>query len=759
MLEAVKKHRYTLVLIAIIVAGTGIMLLNCAKKYGVLFVDEDWSYAYANSRESIRLNNLAYSWMNATVLKNYITVQEDERFSYDIPYNNSSHDAHPPLYSFLLHTICSFFPNTYSKWYGFSINIIFYIGTIIILYLLSDCLFLSKKKAILATLIWAFSLGAISSVLFIRLYMMLTFFTLLSLFFTIKYFIEQKNVYLIYLFISYFLAGMTQYFFWLFAFFLILIFFFLSIKEYKFYLPLGFTALASFLLQCAVFPTTMLQFFNIGFGETGHARLIGENIKLMIDIGEIGRRLTNDFFDRFFPIIIHRDKNFTLLVLFILLTIIFVSISLIKYDIVHKSKTTKIIDVLYWNIKRSISDLFFTHPNKRQNAALAIVTFSLLMCAYFIEVIRPFGDFYAANRFTFNLYPSWSIVITLLGLFIISSIKFLYNKYKNLVILSSLLLIILFINIQGYSLKLFTQNEPLIKIQESLFLKEYSKDQKRFDDFIKDSHLFYMVNNSNFGDIHTLSYTYDLVKEIFMISKNNRNEDSYIKIITNQIKNHIPESEKIILIYEWEDNGNMLVNDSDFISSLYNNGLFIDLLARNIGIYGGFNVYEISYISNNNYMDYKEKNMHIKNEINIIRYLNLINDDHYSIFLTVKDEASNDMNENIHRHLMGLGLKEDIIGKFRYSYLASINKDTIYEQLAEDDSVALNYSGILPNGEKYELFSSGYFSGNRCSIVIEGTEYAVNLRGLNFVIYDNETEEVIDSVAFDTHLRLEAHRK
>ena len=35
-----------------------------------------------------------------------------------------------------------------------------------------------------------------------------------------------------------------------------------------------------------------------------------------------------------------------------------------------------------------------------------------------------------------------------------------------------------------------------------------------------------------------------------------------------------------------------------------------------------------------------------------------------------------------------------------------------------------------------------------CSITIDGTEYAVNKSGLNIVVYNHETGQVVDSVAF-----------
>lgn len=58
------------------------------------------------------------------------------------------------------------------------------------------------------------------------------------------------------------------------------------------------------------------------------------------------------------------------------------------------------------------------------------------------------------------------------------------------------------------------------------------------------------------------------------------------------------------------------------------------------------------------------------------------------------------------------------------------------------------------NGRSYyEISSAGYENGNTCSIRIDGTEYAKNMRGINIVVYNHVTKTVVDSVCFDTHTK------
>ena len=49
----------------------------------------------------------------------------------------------------------------------------------------------------------------------------------------------------------------------------------------------------------------------------------------------------------------------------------------------------------------------------------------------------------------------------------------------------------------------------------------------------------------------------------------------------------------------------------------------------------------------------------------------------------------------------------------------------------------------------YKVISAGYDRGNLSSILLNGQEYSENTRGLNFVVYSNETHRILDEVTFD----------
>lgn len=143
----------------------------------------------------------------------------------------------------------------------------------------------------------------------------------------------------------------------------------------------------------------------------------------------------------------------------------------------------------------------------------------------------------------------------------------------------------------------------------------------------------------------------------------------------------------------------------------------------------------------------------IQKGVMIGKYLESINSERYSILMAVRDEASSALNEEIVHSLKQLGLQQTPAGKYRASYIAVTDQGKlILEHITEAESgEMLQESGVLADGADFTLQSGGGMAGNNASIIVNGTEYAINSRGINIVVYDNVIHEVIDSVAFDTY--------
>lgn len=79
-----------------------------------------------------------------------------------------------------------------TKWTGIYINLLFFLATQIILFKLTDIFTNSKVCSILATGIYGFSAGAISTVLYIRCYMIVTFLSVFICWLLTKFLSEQQ---------------------------------------------------------------------------------------------------------------------------------------------------------------------------------------------------------------------------------------------------------------------------------------------------------------------------------------------------------------------------------------------------------------------------------------------------------------------------------------------------------------------------------------------------------------------------------------
>lgn len=155
--------------------------------------DEMWSYGYANSYYQKDIfqdqdgNVLHYGeWTDTQVLKDYFVVNEGETFQYDSIYQNQINDLSPPLHSMILHTICSFFPEKFSLWYGFSINVVAFVISMIFLFKTAQLL-KGDLFALCCCVLFGFTVGARDTFIYLRMYALCTAMILLFLYNLLAY--------------------------------------------------------------------------------------------------------------------------------------------------------------------------------------------------------------------------------------------------------------------------------------------------------------------------------------------------------------------------------------------------------------------------------------------------------------------------------------------------------------------------------------------------------------------------------------------
>ncbi len=122
------------------------------------------------------------TWVPGQDYVDYLAVSESNTFNYASVYYNQRGDVHPPFFYMLLHTICSIFQGSFSKWYGLALNVMVLLTALVVLYKMSERHFGGSRVALAITAVYAFSAGFMSTAMFIRMYALLTLMTLLCLY-------------------------------------------------------------------------------------------------------------------------------------------------------------------------------------------------------------------------------------------------------------------------------------------------------------------------------------------------------------------------------------------------------------------------------------------------------------------------------------------------------------------------------------------------------------------------------------------------
>ncbi len=135
-------------------------------------MDEVWSYGLANHPGDIVMDfELGKTYDPKEVYDDYLVVSEDHRFDYANVWENQRNDNHPPLYYAILHTICSLFPGTFSKWYAGAINIFFALLMFVFARRLIRRLTDSETILFALSVALALSAGVLNVVSFLRMYL------------------------------------------------------------------------------------------------------------------------------------------------------------------------------------------------------------------------------------------------------------------------------------------------------------------------------------------------------------------------------------------------------------------------------------------------------------------------------------------------------------------------------------------------------------------------------------------------------------
>ena len=463
-----KKLAVTLLIIILVLSELAIYS-HALHKSGY-HIDELLSFGHSNSSNGgflfpVKISGLVYdennvlynNWIEPDIFWNYLTVQADEVFRYSEISNNLSDSVHPPLYYFFLHTICSFFPETFSKWLGIIPNMILFSFVLIALYDLSLLLLKSRAKSLLVCAVFGFSIEAVNMTIFIRSYLLLTLITLLLVLETIRllFDLKPKTTRLISIFLLSILGLLTHYYFYV---FLVII-----------------TTMVSFYLWVTKQKKTLFSFLGIILLTITLSFLISPNILTHLFASTRGL-----------------EAGIRALLGLVALSCL-TGVSLLIYRIIRKrNKELPAIRDVIVKVKHDLQAKFV---NSSQKEMLFIILFlTVILTAVVIKLIAPSMDVHS-DRYYFNLVP----LICLIGIMLLF---LLMNKYrpssKAPAIISAVLLIFsISSNLFLKSAYVFPPNENRAslnsEIQDSICLWITDSDGKIhnfFDVFLASNKVF-----------------------------------------------------------------------------------------------------------------------------------------------------------------------------------------------------------------------------------------------------------------------------
>lgn len=248
----------------------------------ITFCDEVYTYTIVNSRSLMQFQ--VNTWMSGSDFNDSLTHGTDNNFRQMIT-NVKGDMVHPPLYYILMYISSVIAGSHMSVWTGLSVNLLGYLGTGCIMFLILKKLFDNPAVSALGTIGLMWSQCMISDAMLIRMYMIYTFFTALLAYANLL--ISEKKTMSNYILLCATVVGgfMTQYYFVFFVagFFVFEMFYDIKEKKYWEILKYALTVVAAFIIA-----TLLWSFwFEAITSNTHSSGVIGNAKEFLSHLGKI----------------------------------------------------------------------------------------------------------------------------------------------------------------------------------------------------------------------------------------------------------------------------------------------------------------------------------------------------------------------------------------------------------------------------------------------------------------------------------------
>lgn len=476
-LENEKNRKIVIAILILIIVLQVIVRIyfGCEKQY--FHMDEMYSYGLMNYHNlNITENdNFFNQWHTKKYYKDYLAVNSDEVWNWLPVYENQKNDVHPPLFYLLLRVASSFTVDNFSKWTGITLNIIIFIGSSILIYLIASRIFHSKIMALLVCAFSGFTFLALESTVYIRMYELANFNILLLIYLQLRILDKEnlKFVHCVPIIIALLMGGLTHYYFFICAAVIYIMYVVKCIREKSYHNLIMYTiaVIVAAVIFLLIFPYAIQHVF-FGYRGLSAGDELGYFEKVVKFLDILVKNLSG-YFLIFIPLILYiatRKKA--------------------------KKHTDKIIDdCINWLL--------------------------LPLIAYFLIVVKNAP--YIELRY---MIPIGSVTVISIIYFIWKFLK-QYYKSEDVILIAVILCIVMIIApfIEGN--KLFFTYSKFDHIADKVVEKElpiiYIFDKNR-DRFLDDLYLFTLSDKSIVIDSQNLE---DFEKDI-------QNQEKYILICNNQ---------------------------------------------------------------------------------------------------------------------------------------------------------------------------------------------------------------------------------
>lgn len=183
-----KKKCVIIILLIIIMLLQIIAVVYGTSKREYYHIDEYYSHGLMQYKTAFIFENEDYinNWHNKDYFEEYLIVNKGEKFDISQIIQNQEEDVHPPLYYILLRAFCNFNTEEFSIWPGTILNIILFIISTVIMFLIAKKVFKNSYYALLICLISGFCIASVETVMYVRMYQLLILEILLTIYWHIS---------------------------------------------------------------------------------------------------------------------------------------------------------------------------------------------------------------------------------------------------------------------------------------------------------------------------------------------------------------------------------------------------------------------------------------------------------------------------------------------------------------------------------------------------------------------------------------------